>query len=173
MEQTLEICGAYVVGCCPYEAFRVGSLTKKCPYTHDEACRKSYASGTLSPAYMVSALRTYRKIISDVDKKAQQNRQCIELCSEPEDILNALEYAGQLIDQQSLKACDTEGVYALLRIHGAILEKAATPAKQLKCVVCRNCGALNKTSTCQHAFCQKYLKIRALIKDLEKRCPGQ
>jgi RNA polymerase-binding transcription factor DksA len=162
-----KICKEFVVGFCPFEEFAVESLTLKCSLKHDEDRRKEYMLCKNFHPYDLDALNTYRAIINDIDKKIAHNKIILAEVMDQKDIINALEYTEQLIEQKATSLSDTDALYSLLKIHGALLDKAEETLKQKSYTVCENCGVFKKESSCIHQFCKKYEKIRIMIKSLE------
>ena len=164
-----DICDEFTVGCCPYDEFFVKSVTKECTRLHDKARQSDYQSSRDTHPFEPSVLRTYEGIIRNVDRKILQNERCLSGANEQPDIFAALDYTEQLICQRELGDSDQPELYALLKIHGKLLERAQANDKPPKYSVCRNCSAFVEKEPCQHGFCRSYAKIRGLIKGLNSK----
>lgn len=173
MEGNAAVCAEFAAGCCPYEEFKTGFYTKTCTNAHDESIRRACAAGQRMHPLEKHALSTFKAIIADVDKKVQYSNECIAATLVRADVIGAIEYAEQLIGQQELSSAGTDELYALLKVHGALIREAETSGPNQQASVCANCGALKNTTECSHQFCRSYAKIRNLIASLDAKSAMQ
>lgn len=164
-----NLCCEYIVGCCPYEAFAIGSITKDCPRTHSSKHKNAYADGECSPTQEQVALNTYREIIADVDKKVISIKQCLENIQNFENVYKALDHTELLIEEKKLEEESAGNARILLKVHGSLIEAILAVTAPTNYSICQVCGAIKTGANCKHHFCSVYARIRLLCQHLENK----
>lgn len=164
-----DVCWAHVVGFCPYEEFEVPGVTKKCPKTHLSSMKIDYQISDKIYHYEYDVLKLFQELIKDLERKIEENMQSLKEVCYSKEIIKALEHVENIIETKSLNFQDCEDIYQSLRIHGRLIIELERSKEDKKYTVCEICSAFKDHKKCKHLFCSKYMKLRNLKSNLEKK----
>lgn len=111
------------------------------------------------------ALSAYKAILESIDKRVAVNSAIVQENVTDDKHRRALARCQELIDASTTEACDSEGLYHLLVVHGRLVQDIIDSRD--KTSVCANCGSLKDSQKCAHMFCEKIKRLRSIAGELE------